>query len=158
MQINKRIHWVFFAAGILDILMADFVTKLLVTQGIIKPFVFIKNFFYIAPPQQNDGIAFGIGLPMSVQIVGSVVVLYLVFKIGSDFIARQVKPSLFESWLLGAIMGGGIGNLIDRVVHGSVVDFIVLGPIPVFNIADIGITVGLTLLFGTMWLSNKKQI
>jgi len=130
----------------------------LVTKGIIKPYVFIKDLFYLVAPHQNDGIAFGIDIPMPVQILGSLVILYFVFKIGTDYFSGLKKPPALESYLLGAVIGGGLGNLIDRVWHGYVVDFIVLGPIPIFNVADIGITVGLLALFGTMWASNKKQI
>ena len=46
---------------------------------------------------------------------------------------------------LGIAMGGAAGNLADRVQQGSVVDFIALGPWPVFNLADAAMTVGLTL-------------
>ncbi len=157
MNIRSRIHWIFFATGILDILILDFVTKLLVTKNIIKPFVFIKEFLYITSPHKNDGIAFGIGLPLSVQIVGSLIILFFLYKVGSEYIFREAKPSIFKHWLLGAVIGGGLGNLIDRVLYGYVVDFIVLRPLPVFNIADIGITVGLVVLFGTMWLSSRKS-
>ena len=157
MQLNKNIHWIFFVAGITDILILDFVTKLLVVQGTIKPFVFIENLFYIVAPYQNDGIAFGIDLPMSVQIVGSLVILVLLYKIGVDFASRIEKPFKFQGWLLGAVIGGGLGNLIDRVLHGYVVDFIVLRPFPVFNVADVGITVGLLALFAIMWLTSRES-
>lgn len=156
MDVKNKIHWLFVAAGILDILILDFVTKLLVVKGIIKPFVFVEDFFYITAPHPNDGIAFGINLPMPIQIVGSVVILFLLLRVGVDYIDRKEKKSIFEGWLLGAVIGGGLGNLIDRVVHGYVVDFIVLGPIPVFNVADVGITVGLLAFFGTMWLSSRR--
>jgi signal peptidase II len=153
-------HWVFFLAGIADILILDVLTKVLVVKEIIKPFVFIQDFLYITSPHKNEGIAFGIGLPLSFQIVGSVIILYLLYKIGTEYICREGinrGMSIFQHWLLGAVIGGGLGNLIDRVFYGYVVDFIVLGPIPVFNVADIGITVGLILLFGTIWLSSRKN-
>lgn len=142
-------------AGILDILLVDQVTKWLVIKGIIKPFVFIKNFLYFTEPHQNDGIAFGIGLPMSFQILGSLIIIYLLYRLGVEYIFKEAKPSIMKHYLLGAVIGGGLGNLIDRVVYGSVLDFIVLRPLPVFNVADIGITVGLVVLFGTMWLSSR---
>ncbi len=156
MQTRQKFYWAFFLAGIADILILDFVTKLLVVKGIIKPFVFIQDFFYITSLQKNDGIAFGIDLPRWIQIIGSLVILLLLLKVGFEYIFGQERVSLFEHWLFGAIIGGGIGNLIDRVLHGYVVDFIVLKPFPVFNVADIGITVGLVALFATMWLSSRN--
>ncbi len=157
MNILSRIHWVFFIAGILDILILDFVTKLLVVRGVIGEFVFIKDFLYITSPHQNDGIAFGIDIPIGLQIVGSLIILFLLYRLGTNYLCLEEKPSIFKHWLLGAVIGGGLGNLIDRVLYGYVMDFIVLRPLPVFNIADIGITVGLVVLFGTMWLSSRKS-
>lgn len=156
MQNERRKYWIFFAAGILDVLLLDFITKLLVTKGIIGEFVFIQDFLYLTSPHLNDGIAFGIGLPMSFQIFGSLVILYLLYRVGSDYIFKEEKPSILKHYLLGAVIGGGLGNLIDRLLYGHVVDFIVLRPFPVFNVADIGITVGLLALFGTMLLSSKE--
>ncbi|MBU0705962.1 signal peptidase II [Patescibacteria group bacterium] len=157
MQNKCRLHWVFFVAGILDILILDFVTKLLVAKEVIKPFVFIRDFFYITSPHKNDGIAFGIDLPLSLQIAGSMIILFLLYKAGIEYICRPEKPAIFKHWLLGAIIGGGLGNLVDRIFYGYVVDFIVLRPFPVFNVADIGITVGLVVLFATIWLSSRQS-
>lgn len=59
---------------------------------------------------------------------------------------------------LGLVVGGGIGNAIDRFVHGYVVDFIDLTfmNFPVFNIADIGVTCGLV-LFLAAWLTRERR-
>jgi signal peptidase II len=157
MQIIRQKYWIFFAAGILDILLIDFVTKLLVNKGIIGAFVFIRDVFYLVAPHKNDGIAFGIDLPMSFQIFGSLIILYLLYRVGTDYILREKTSSIWKPYLLGVVIGGGLGNLIDRVLYGYVIDFIVLRPFPVFNVADIGITVGLVLLFGTMLLSSGAK-
>ncbi len=47
-----------------------------------------------------------------------------------------------------------MGNLVDRLTHRYVVDFIVLKPFPVFNLADMGITLGLIWL---AWMSLKPK-
>ena len=63
-------------------------------------------------------------------------------------------------WSLAIILGGGIGNLIDRVRLGYVVDMLdtMFMDFPVFNVADIGITVGVVLaLFGYMFLSPAAR-
>ena len=155
MQTRRKFYWAFFLAGIADILILDLVTKLLVVYGIIGEFVFIKDFFYITSLQKNEGIAFGIDLPMWLQIVGSLAILLILLKMGFEYFFAKEKFSLFSHWLFGAVIGGGLGNLIDRLIHGYVIDFIVLKPFPVFNVADIGITVGLVALFATIWLSSR---
>ncbi|MND03155.1 Lipoprotein signal peptidase [compost metagenome] len=54
-------------------------------------------------------------------------------------------------------MGGALGNLIDRLQHGHVTDFISVGRFPIFNIADSSITVGVVLLMLDVWLSERRQ-
>ena len=59
---------------------------------------------------------------------------------------------------MGIILGGALGNLYERVVYGEVVDFIALGPIPLFNLADAGITVGLIgLVLMELWEGEKTS-
>ena len=55
------------------------------------------------------------------------------------------------------ILGGAIGNLIDRFFYGYVVDFLDLGWWPVFNIADSGISVGVFLLFVSLILDKDES-
>ena len=63
---------------------------------------------------------------------------------------------------LSLVLGGAIGNVVDRVVHGYVVDFIqvlIFGwPFPSFNVADSAITVGAAfLIFDALFISGKNQ-
>ena len=63
---------------------------------------------------------------------------------------------------LSLVLGGAIGNVIDRIMHGYVIDFIqvlILGwPFPSFNVADSAITVGAAfLIFDALFLSGRKQ-
>lgn len=69
--------------------------------------------------------------------------------------ARISWPELMG---LGLVIGGGIGNAIDRFALGYVVDFIDLSfmDFPVFNIADIGVTCGLA-LFLIAWIVRERQ-
>jgi len=165
------IHWIFFLAGLLGILSLDLITKWLAVRGVIGETAIIRGVFYVTAYQKNTGTAFGLDLPIWVQIIGSAVILFLLVRLGLDYIfinqksslfgfdsiLSNKKSSLFRLAILGAIVGGGLGNLLGRVLDGYVVDFIVLRPLPIFNVADIGITVGIILLFGTIVLSSKKD-
>ncbi len=53
----------------------------------------------------------------------------------------------------GLLLGGAIGNLIDRVTRDGVTDFIAIGPWPPFNVADIGVTLGAILLVLALFLT-----
>jgi signal peptidase II len=95
----------------------------------------------------NRGAAFGLfpGSPVPFIIVSALaiaVVLYL--------FARDAYRNLASRLLLGCILGGALGNLIDRVRWGYVVDFIEIGAgnyhWPVFNVADSAVTLGVILL------------
>jgi signal peptidase II len=95
----------------------------------------------------NSGMAFsqaeGIG-----PVIGAVALVVVVVLL----VSLRRQESLLSAVAVGLIVGGASGNLIDRLVRGegwlrgSVVDFIDLQWWPIFNIADIGITVGGALL------------
>ena len=100
----------------------------------------------------NKGMAFsqGTGLGPLIAIVGLIVVVVLLVSVG-----RATSP-LYPA-AVGLVVGGAIGNLLDRLLRGDgwlrggVVDFIDLQWWPIFNIADIGVTVGgVLLLLSTM--------
>ena len=138
------------------LLLLDISTKLLVASPSYEPIVFIKNFFYLTSLQKNSGIAFGIGVPIWLQVIGTIVILVILLDFGYKYILSENKQLFIKPFLLGIIIGGAIGNLINRIFQGYVTDFIVLKPIPVFNIADVGITVGLIGLFIILLINPKK--
>jgi len=124
------------------IVAADFITKLLVRMnmqfGATIPIV--DDVFHITHVG-NTGAAFGI-FPGSRWIL---IALSLIIIIG--FIYVIVTRKFDDKWMrfgIAFMLGGAIGNLIDRLFIGHVVDFLDFRLInfPVFNIADIFVTVG----------------
>jgi len=100
---------------------------------------------------RNSGIAFsllaGHGLPLYVfSIIAAVAVIAL--------FVRQERLAFARQLSLAFILGGAVGNLIDRVRTGQVVDFILLSwgrhEFPVFNVADMAVTCGVV-LFALVW-------
>jgi signal peptidase II len=88
----------------------------------------------------NDGVAFGVG--------AFIPPLLLVSLVGLLTIGLGVEMSIAT----GLVLGGALGNLADRAVGGSVVDMFALEWWPAFNLADVGIVVGVTvLLLGSYW-------
>jgi signal peptidase II len=93
---------------------------------------------------RNHGVAFGF-LPGNHVAVTVLIALALVVLL--VYFARNSTRALM--WLpTGMIAGGALGNVLDRVRHGSVTDFIKL-PLgwPPFNLADTSITLGIVILF-----------
>lgn len=78
---------------------------------------------------------------------------------------RLPEEHRLMGWVYGLIAGGAVGNLIDRLTHGYVVDFILLhwGPhdFPAFNVADSALTTGAVLWIGAMavdyWRERQRQ-
>ena len=92
----------------------------------------------------NSGAAFGLGRGITPFLTVAAVVL-LVVLLG----VSRTAPSQLARVALGLVVGGAMGNVADRLFRdhgGAVVDFIDFQWWPVFNVADIGITVGAVLL------------
>jgi signal peptidase II len=93
---------------------------------------------------RNSGVAFG-ALSGGGVVVTAIVAVALVLLLG--YFATHIRRPLV--WLpTGMLLGGAIGNVIDRVRHGAVTDFIQI-PLgfPAFNVADMSITFGVVVLF-----------
>ena len=124
------------------VLLVDQVTKALVRSGVdvgsedpVLPGVSIVHV-------RNRGVAFG-ALADGQTLVIVVITLALVALIA--YFATHVDRPL--AWLpTGLLLGGAVGNVLDRVRAGSVTDFIKLPAWPAFNVADVAITFGVLAL------------
>lgn len=115
---------------------------------------------------ENPGAAFGVlaeGNPIlrSVVLIGvsSVVLCFVLSALWSRNSSYAARPTRFG---LGLILGGALGNLYDRVAHGTVTDFIEVfhgsWSFPAFNVADSAISIGAALiLFEMLWSSRKRR-
>jgi signal peptidase II len=91
---------------------------------------------------RNTGVAFSL-FSGGGTLVLVFTLLALAVLVGF-FAMRPTRPLL---WLpTGLLIGGALGNLIDRIAHGAVTDFIKLPHWPAFNFSDIAITLGVVLL------------
>ena len=103
---------------------------------------------------RNHGIAFGF-LPGSDAIVTALIGLALVALI--VYFSRHTRDALI--WLpTGMLIGGAVGNIVDRVRAGSVTDFVKL-PLgwPPFNVADMSITLGVLALFLVVEHARRRE-
>lgn len=139
MKQNKKILCLVIICVIL--LLIDQMTKWIIAKDNINV-ILIPNVFEIKTVQ-NTGGAFGVGQGNTPTfIITNIIVLGLIIRfiyLQKDFMDKITLSSLF------VILAGGMGNLIDRIARGYVVDFINIFPklnIPTFNFADIYITIG----------------
>lgn len=92
---------------------------------------------------RNRGIAFGLAGEVPPALIAAMIVA-LIAVLGYLSLREQGSPLV---WLpAGLLVGGALGNLIDRVREGAVTDFIDLPAWPTFNLADAAITLGVTML------------
>lgn len=130
------------------LLCIDQISKLLVVNLLTKTdsIAIIKNFFYLTYIN-NDGAAFSI-------LVGKRVLLILIAVLVIVMLIRYIKKNNIQNKLelvsISLIIGGSLGNLIDRVVRGYVIDFLDFKifnyNFPIFNLADTFIVIGVFLL------------
>lgn len=152
---NNQIYEVYKVTSIL--LIIDQITKLLINtkmtldqEIIIIPKVLSILFV------KNTGAAFSLfsNNTILLTIINAlfIVILHLLIK-------KEKDLSKFSCLSLGLIMGGMFGNLLDRILHHGVIDFIYLRLInfPVFNIADMGITIGVLLLIVSFILEKRNS-
>ena len=137
-------------------LLSDQLSKLFIVKGLyVGESINILPFFNIVHVR-NKGVTFGLlsGTlqPVVLVILSLVIVVFLI-----DYAHKNENHRRFIS----LIVGGAIGNVIDRVVYGSVVDFLDFhfGKYhwPAFNIADSAIVIGVFVLFFISYSEEKNE-
>lgn len=154
-----RLKWLWLT---LAVVVADRATKALcetlTPEGYRREVV--RHFFYLVH-SRNPGIAFGIFAEAAAPwvrvalIAGSLAVIAaLAWLLVSGEGGRRVAAGL------AMLLGGATGNLTDRILHGSVTDFIEvwLGSYrwPAFNLADSAITIGVVLIILDILLGSRR--
>ena len=127
------------AAGVVAL---DQLTKALVRDGLVlgerRDLILGFDLVHV----RNSGVAFGfLSGGGALLVVGTVLALLALLVFFATHTGRRLV------WLpTGLLLGGAIGNLIDRAAKGSVTDFIKFPHFPAFNVADISITFGVIAL------------
>ena len=137
--------WFYLVAAV--VLVLDQITKHLVAARMWRgQSIEVLDSFFRLTYVHNEGAAFGLDLGgrWSFIVVTIVVAAFILF-----YYWRSERTTAAR-WALALILGGALGNLADRVRLGEVVDFLHLSVAgfswPIFNVADIGVSVGVGLL------------
>ncbi|MFC1800992.1 signal peptidase II [Nanoarchaeota archaeon] len=136
----------FFSAALL-IVIFDQLTKILVKKFLIQPIKIIPKFLSLTYTQ-NTGAGFGLlqGFNLLLILISLIIIGFILYYYKK--IKTNQKLLLFSTAL---VLGGAIGNLIDRILYNFVTDFISFAFWPAFNIADISISVGVIGLVVYFW-------
>ena len=150
----QYLFMVLFVAGATAL---DQLTKFLVVENIslyghVEFIPDVLSFTYV----QNTGAAFSSFRGMQWLFL----VVFIVFTAGVvwEFSKKKMPFTTFERWCIAAIYAGGLGNMIDRLRYGYVVDMVKTEfmNFPVFNVADCFITCGCVLLLVHLFFFNRE--
>ena len=131
----------------------DQLTKFVVRQTLEWHHSWPAYGFFRFTHVQNTGSAFGLfqgnNLPLLIVSLVGVAVLAYIYR-------TQERPGILMRASIALMLGGALGNLVDRIWQGHVTDFIDIGPWPVFNLADSSIVVGLVIMAWVL-VMNRDQ-
>jgi|GEM_PF-1006810 len=138
--------------------MIDFGIKIIVKMNMTLGFsiVLIKNFFNITYVQNNGG-GFSIlsGHPILLALIGFAVIDLIYYYLLNQNLNK------YQTWLYGILTGGIMGNMFDRLVYHNVIDYLdfnIFGySFPVFNFADICITISILLIIIDILRGDDKH-
>lgn len=147
-----------FSLATLLVVAADQLSKLWIRSNLAVGESLPETGFFQLTHVQNTGSAFGLikdqALPLTiVAFIGIAVLLFFVLFMHRRFPFLAAMPA---NLALGLVLGGTVGNLIDRLNHGYVTDFIDVGFWPAFNIADSSVVVGAIFLAYLLIRSTKS--
>jgi signal peptidase II len=149
--VTKRAAWTRALLVVVAVLVLDQVSKAVV-RATIDPAEKVEIFSFLhLVNTRNDGIAFG-GLGGSWLVI----VLVIVALIGIVVVFDRYGTRR-GAWLpAGLLLGGALGNIIDRLREGAVTDFLKLPHWPQFNVADIAVTFGVISLIFVLDEKNDR--
>ena len=150
---KKRIIIVSLFVFILDVISKIVVSHLMSVQESIK---IIDHFLYLTCVR-NEGVAFSFldGNRLFIIVMSLIVFCIIIYYL------KHNEVTLLDSIGFGLVIGGALGNLIDRIIYGYVIDFIdvyIFGyDYPIFNIADIGVVIGVIIIFISSFMKDRKS-
>lgn len=155
---------VLFVLGAAAIIVLDQVTKAAISTrfSLHESYTVIGGLFNLVYVM-NPGAAFGFlaGASATFRYVFFSIVTFLALGLIIYYLLKNKSGSLMTVASLTLIFAGAVGNLIDRIRFGAVVDFldfyIANSHWPAFNVADSAITVGAVLIIWEMIISSKRK-
>lgn len=107
------------------------------------------------PYTTNRGVAFSLlAGRLNLPIISTSVFLFVIFYWWYLVLKKEILPP--EEFSFSLIIGGSLGNIVDRITRGGVIDFVRIYGIS-FNLADLAITLGLVIIFFTT-LAGRQRV
>lgn len=158
LNVEGKLVYRYYLIALIVIIIDQFSKWLVVKKmDLLESFPIIENFFYITS-HRNEGAAWGIlqGQMIFFYIITIIAVIGIVYVM-----QKYAKGNQLFSISLSLVLGGAIGNFIDRLFRKEVVDFIDVYiftyDYPIFNIADSSLVIGVIILFIITIRDEKKK-
>ncbi len=160
MSLNQKrtINYLLLFGIAVIVIVFDQWSKSLIRQNIalgdeIYPIAFLAPFFRFTF-WHNTGAAWGIfqNANIPLLILSSIISVFIIW-----YFHKALDEPLIYRISLGLLLGGAIGNIIDRIQLGYVTDFIAVGRFPVFNVADSCVTIGVILMLLGLLIQEHKE-
>lgn len=141
-------------------LLFDQIIKFLVSKYITN-ITIIPNFISLIYAE-NDGVAFSMlsGGRIIIIIISIILLSFLNYYMNKDYVSKK-KDDILMDISYGLLFGGILGNLLDRIIRGIVIDYISINIIgyhfPIFNLADVMITIGVIIMIIRTLKSESKN-
>lgn len=144
---------IWLLAGIFDLVLFDLVTKWLARSYLTTPQVFLGGRLTLGV-SYNPGIAFSLPVPNMAMVIATPILIYAIITLLVK-VCNLHHPITKVALML--MIGGAVGNFINRLWVGSVIDFIDFSFFPSFNLADAFLTIGAFLIvvfYGKIAVTN----
>jgi signal peptidase II len=143
----------------LPLALADQLSKAWIITNVPEGHILFESGFFRIVHVHNTGAAFGLfqGYSLALTIIAFVAIAAVLVYV---FISRRYYPWLYMPSIriaLGLVLGGVLGNLIDRLRFGYVIDFIDFSFWPAFNVADSAVTVGIVLFSVSVLMARTEK-
>ena len=144
LKLNKARELTIFAGTALLTMLASQASSYLVDAHLEVNETYTLNTFIYFTHTRNFGTSFGLlhGMGWLISISSAIILCGIIV-----YLMRKKDAKLYEHVCFGFIVGAGFSNILDRIIYGSVVDFIDIQHIPywhyIFNTADVMIHVGI---------------
>ncbi|MDD3725718.1 MAG: signal peptidase II [Candidatus Ratteibacteria bacterium] len=147
-------HRIFFLSALLSVV-ADQLSKYLMISVLSGPGSFSVFRYFSLTLVRNTGICFGMFNNLNIR--NFIIVASIFIAVGIFLFFKEYSEDKHITAAFGLIEGGIIGNLIDRIRTGAVIDFINFHIWPVFNLADTFIVVGVVIILLKQYKKNKVR-
>jgi signal peptidase II len=164
MNANKIIRTLIILAILATNVGCDQVSKHMVRQSVgeFEQISVIKNFVTLMKVENTGAfLSWGSSLPQPFKLILLSVLPVVVLALAFLFVLTQKDLSKLTVVAICFVLGGGIGNIYDRVMHGSVTDFLhidfVIFQTGVFNMADVSVMLGMFFVLVEAYLKRRSQ-